>query len=68
MVQWVKNLTAVPQLLWRYGSIPDLEQWVKGSGIAAAAVAPNGFDPRCRNLHVTQVWQLKKKLQQQTNG
>ena len=33
MVQGVKNLTAVTQVM---GSIPSLLQWVKGSGIAAA--------------------------------
>ena len=33
MVQGVKNLTAVTQVM---GSIPSLLQWVKGSGIGAA--------------------------------
>ena len=33
MVQGVKNLTAVTQVM---GSIPSLVQWVKGSGIGAA--------------------------------
>lgn len=38
MAQWVKNLTAVAQLTRKRGVdlIPDLTEWVKGSGVAAA--------------------------------
>ena len=38
MAQWVKHLTAAAQVAAEgLGSIPSLEQWVKGSGLAVAA-------------------------------
>ena len=39
MAQWVKNPTAVAWVTAEVsGSIPSLLQWVKGSGIATAAM------------------------------
>ena len=42
------------------GSIPGLEKWVKGSGVATAVAAVTRFNPFPKNFHMPQVWPLEK--------
>ena len=49
VVQWVRNPTSIHEDV---GSIPDLAQWVKGSGVAMSSgvVHRHDLDPVCREL------------------